>query len=89
MKRCIQDIIRNILMWLTIYDPFASNLSVDDNWNRSDYPWIFILPLLYFLYVESLPCKPKFSLFSYTDCMHIVNPADSDRWKSCSARDIA
>jgi len=57
-------------MWVIIYDPFPSNLGIDENWNRLDYPRIFIIPLLFFLYVESLLCKPKFSLFSYTDCLH-------------------
>jgi len=64
MMWCIQDIIRNILMWVTIYDPFASNVGIVEDWNCFDYPWIFIVPLPVFLYVESLFCKPKFSLFS-------------------------
>jgi len=34
----LQDIIRNILMCVTIYDLFTSNLGIDDNWNRLDYP---------------------------------------------------
>ena len=59
-------------MWVTIYDPFASNLGIDDNWNWLDYPWIFIVPLLFFLYLESLLSKLKSSVISYTDCKHIV-----------------
>jgi len=59
MIRCIQDIMHNILMWVTNYDPFAGILHIDENWNRLDYPWIFILPLPFFLYVESLHCKPN------------------------------
>ena len=72
MMRCLQDNMCNILMWVTIYDPFASNLGFDDNWNWLDYPWIFIVPLPFFLYVESLLSKPKSSVFSYTDRIHIV-----------------
>jgi len=68
----LQDIMPNIIMWVTIYDPFASNLGTDDYWNRLDYPWLFIKPLLFFLYVESLLWKPKSSVFSYTDCIQIV-----------------
>ena len=68
----LKDIMRNILMWVTIYDPFASNLGIDNNWNQLDYPWIFIVPLPFFLYVESLLCKPKSSVFSYTDWIRIV-----------------
>ena len=79
---------RNILMWVTIYDPFGSNLGIDDNWNWLDYPWVFIIPLPFFLYVVSLLCKPKFSILSYTYCIPIVTSADSDRWKWSSAPDI-
>jgi len=74
MMRCLQDSMSNILMWVTIYDPFASNLGIDNNWNRLDYPWVFTVPLPFFLYVESLLCKPKFSILSYADCIHIVIP---------------
>jgi len=59
-------------MWVTIYDPFAGNLGIDDNWKRWDHPWIFIVTLPFFLYIESLRCKPKSSVFSYTGCIHIV-----------------
>jgi len=72
MMRRVQDSMRNIWMWVTIYDPFASNLGIDENWNQLDYPWTFIIPLPFFLYVESLLSNPKFSLFSYTDCIHIL-----------------
>jgi len=89
MMRCVQDNMRNILMWVTIYDPFASNPGIDQNWNRIDYPWIFIVPSLFFLYVESLLCKPKFSLFSDINCIHIVNSADSEHWKWSSTHDNA
>jgi len=89
MMRCIQDNMRNILMWVMIYDLFASNLGIDKDWNLLDYPWIFIVPLLFFLYVESLLCKPKFSLFSYTNCIYIVHPADSDWGKWRYAHEIA
>jgi len=80
---------RNIFMWVTVYDPLASNLGIDENWNRLDYPWVFIVSLLFFLYDDCLRCKPKFSILSYTDCLHIVTSADSDRWKWSSASDIA
>jgi len=80
MMRCLQDIMRNILMWVTIDDPFASNLGIDDNWNQIDYPWVVIARSMFFLYVEFLLCYPKFSVLSYTDCIHIVTSADSDRW---------
>ena len=73
MMQCLEDIMSNILIWVTIYDPFASNPGIDDNWNQLDYPWIFIVPLPFFLYVESLLCKLKYSIISYTDCIHIVN----------------
>jgi len=76
-------------MWVTLYDPLASDLGIDKNWNRLDYTRIFIVPSLFFLYVESLLCKPKFSNFSYTDCIHIVNSADSDHWKWSSVHEIA
>jgi hypothetical protein len=69
----LHDIIHNILMWVTIYDPFASNLAIDDNWNRLHYPWIFIVPLPFFLNVGSRLCNPKSSVFTYTYyCIHIV-----------------
>ena len=67
-------------MWVKINDPLASNLGIDDNWNWLDYPWVFIVPSTFFLYVESLLCNPKHSILSYTDCIHIVTSADSDRW---------
>jgi len=79
MMQCLQDIMCNILMWVMIYDPFASNLAIDENCNQLDYPWIFIVPLRFFLYFESLHCNPKFSLFCYTDCIHFVNSGDSVR----------
>ena len=53
---CLQDIMHNILMWVTIYDPFAGNHGIDDNWNQLDYLWIFIVPLPFFLFVKSLLC---------------------------------
>jgi hypothetical protein len=59
-------------MWVTINDPFASDRGIDDNWNRSDYPWIFIVPLPFFLYVEFRLCKSKSFPFSYTDWIHIA-----------------
>jgi len=68
----LHDIMRNSLMWVTIYDPFTSNHGIDNNWNRVKYPWIFILPLPFFFYVESHLCKPKSSIFSYNDCRHIM-----------------
>jgi hypothetical protein len=34
----LQDIMHNILMSVTINDPFARNLGIDDNWNPVDYP---------------------------------------------------
>ena len=89
MMRCLQDSMRNILRWVTIYDPFASNLGIDKNWNRLDYPWIFIVPSPFFLYVESRLCKPKSSVFSYTDCIQIVIQQTRDHWKWSSAHDIA
>jgi len=72
IMQCLRDIMRNILMWVSIYDPSASNLGIDINWNQLDYPWIFIIPLQFFLYVESLLCYLKSSVFSYTDCIHIL-----------------
>ena len=57
---------------MTIYNQFASNLSIDDNWNPFDYPRVCIIPLPFFLYVESLLCKSKFSVLPYTNCIHIV-----------------
>jgi len=80
---------RNILMWVTMYHPFASNLGIDENWNQLDYTLVFIVPLLFILYVQSLLCKPKFSVLSYTDYIHILTSADSDSWKWSSAPDIA
>jgi hypothetical protein len=59
-------------MWMTIYDLFANNLGIDEDWNWLDYPWIFIVPLTFFLYVESLLSNPKISLLSYTNCINIV-----------------
>ena len=38
MMQRLQDSMRNILKWVTIYDPFASNLGIEENWNRLDYP---------------------------------------------------
>jgi len=68
-------------MKVTIYDPFAINLGIDDNWNQLDYPWVIIVPLPFFLYVESLLCIPIFSILSYTDYINIATSADSDCWK--------
>ena len=76
-------------MWVTIYDPFASNLVIDNNWNRFDYPWILIIPLPIFLYVKSHICKPRSSVFSYTDCIQIVIQHTRDLWKWSSANNIA
>jgi len=87
--RYLQDIMRNILMWLTIHDPFASNLGIDKNWNWLDYPSVFFVPLPFILNVESLLCQPTFSVLSDTDCIQIVTLADSDHWKWRSAQDIA
>jgi len=56
MMRRLQHSMRNILMWVTIYNAFASNLGIDKNWNQLDYTWIFIVPLPFFLYVESRLC---------------------------------
>jgi len=67
----LQDIICRITMWVIIYDPFASNLGIDNNWNQLGYPWIFIVPLPFSLYVESFLCNPKFAVCSYTDCITI------------------
>jgi len=89
MMQCLHDSMRNILMLVTIYDPFASNLGIEGNWNWLDYPWVFILPLLLFLYAESLHCNPKFFVLSYTDCVHIVTSAVWDRWKWSAAPDNA
>jgi len=72
MMRCLQDIICNILMWETIYVLFASNVGIHDNRNRLYYPWISIVRLPFFLYVESLRCKPISSIFSFTNSIHIV-----------------
>jgi hypothetical protein len=72
MMQCLQDSMRNILMSVTIYDPFASNVGIDENWNRLHYPWIFIVPLSSFLQVESPLSNLKFSQFAYRDCIHIV-----------------
>jgi hypothetical protein len=80
MLQCFQDIVRNILMWVTINNPFASNLGIDDNRNQLDYPWVFIIPLPFFLYVESLLCKSEFCVLSYTDWISIVTSTDLDRW---------
>jgi len=80
---------RNILMGVTICDPVVRNLGIDKNWNRLDYPSVFILSSTFFLYVEYLFCKPQFPALSYTDYIYIVTSADSDRWKWSSAPDIA
>jgi hypothetical protein len=26
-------------MWVTIYDPYAINLGIDNNWNQLNYRW--------------------------------------------------
>jgi len=85
----LQDIMRNICMWVTISDPFASNRGIDDNWNRLDYPSIFIVLLPFFLNVETHICEPKSSIFFYTDCIRIVIQQTRDLWKWSSAHDIA
>jgi len=43
MMWCLQDIMHNILMWVTIDDPFANNLGIEQNWNQLDDSSIFIL----------------------------------------------
>jgi len=75
-------------MWVTVYDQFTRNLGIDDNWNRLDYPRIFIVPLPFFLYVESHPYKPKSSVVSDTECIHIVIQQTQDWGKQSSAHDI-
>jgi len=87
--RYLQEIMPNILMRVTIYVPFDSNREIDGNWNWLHYHCVSIISLLFFLYVESLLCKPKFSVLSYSDCIHIVTPADLDCLKWRSAHDIA
>ena len=72
MMRYLQDNMRNIWMWVTINDPFTSNLGIDDYWNWFDYTWVFIVPLPFLHYGQSLPCKSKFSVLPYTDGIHIV-----------------
>jgi len=72
MMWCLQDVLRNNWMWVTISDSFASNLSIDNNWDRLDYPWIFIVPIPLSLYVESLLSKMKTSVFSCIDSICIV-----------------
>jgi hypothetical protein len=59
-------------MWVTIDDSFTRNLSIAENWNQWDYPWIFIVPLPFIRYFQPLLCKHKFFLFSYTDWILIV-----------------
>jgi len=89
MMRCLHDRMGNILMCVTIYDPFASNLGIDENCNQLDHPWVIIVPLTLFLYSESYLWMPNFSVLSYTNCIHIVTTADSDRWKWSSESNIA
>jgi hypothetical protein len=72
MMRCLQDIMCNNLMWVTMCDQFASSLGIQDNQKRLDYPWIFIILLSFFFCVESLLCYLRFSVFSYTSCKHIL-----------------
>jgi len=52
----LHDIMCNISKWVINYNPFASNHGIDDNLNQLDHPWILIVPLLFFLNVESLLC---------------------------------
>jgi len=66
------DMMRNILMRVSINDPFASNLGIDDNWIHLDYHSIFIIPVPFFFYVEYRHCKPNSSVFSHNDCIHMV-----------------
>jgi hypothetical protein len=68
----LQDSISNIWMWETIYNPFASNLGIDNNCNWLDNPWIFIVHAPVFHWVESCLCNPKSSMITYTYCIHIV-----------------
>jgi hypothetical protein len=89
MMRWLQDSMRNILMWVTIYDPFASNLGIDENWNRLDYPWIIIVPLPFFLYVESLLSHSKFSPSSHILTAYIFWFSRLGRQKLSSAHNIA
>jgi hypothetical protein len=65
-------------MWVTIHDPFARNLGIDDNGNQLAYPFVFIVPSMFFLYVDSLLCHPNFSILADTDCIDILTSADSD-----------
>jgi hypothetical protein len=58
MMQCLQGIMRNVWMCVTSYDQLSSNLSIDKNLNWVDYPSIFIVALSFFLYVQSLFCKP-------------------------------
>jgi len=73
MMWCLQDVMRSILMWVTIYNPFASNLGIVDNWNQFDYPWIIMVPLLIVRYVESLLCNLKSPVLFYTDSIYTVS----------------
>jgi len=85
----LQDIMRHIIRWVTIHDLFDTDLGIDENSNLLDHPCVFITVLPFFHYVESLLCKPKSSVNSYTNSIRIVTSVDSDRWKWSPAHDIA
>jgi len=44
MMQLLQDMIHSMLMCVMRYDPFASNLDIDENRNWLDYPKIFNKP---------------------------------------------
>jgi len=58
------DIRCKIRMWVSIYDPFVSNLNIDKCLNQSGYHWIIHHTLPFFLYAHISPLCIKLSTFS-------------------------
>ena len=62
-----------IRMWLRIYDPFVTNISIDKCMNQYNYPWIIHRTLLFFFYPCICPSYSKFALSSINYCNIVVN----------------
>jgi len=80
MIQYVLDIICNILMWVTIFDTFASSFGIRKNWTWLDYLWIVIVYYrffsmlnLFFVNSNSLPLA--------LTTISIVNSTDTDHWK--------
>jgi len=58
----LQDITRQIKMWVSLHLPLGNNPGIDTSLNQSDYPWIIHYTLPFSPYAGITPLAQKFSL---------------------------